>query len=78
MHTESHKMGELEQKVVDLKQELSVTLSDLHKVQATLEFKDEELARKSDELTQLNQKVKVSNQMDIFWEGIEVLNVFSW
>ena len=59
-HAHTHKLEELEQKVVDLKQELNATLNDLDKMKATLEFKDEELARKSDELTQLNNKVKVS------------------
>ena len=52
-------MQSLEKDVTDLKSELQATQNQLSKVKATLEFKDEELARKSDELNQLNSKVKV-------------------
>ena len=53
-------LQDLEENASDLRAELQATQNDLAKLKATLEFKDEELARKTDELTQLNNKVKVS------------------
>ena len=53
-------MMKLEENVTDLRSELDATRNDLDRLKATLDFKDEELARKADELTQLNNKVKVS------------------
>ena len=54
---------QLEDNVTDLRAELEATQNDLARVKATLEFKDEELARKADELSQLNNKVKVCKSL---------------